>query len=251
VEPYGCGGYHYASITINCGVGERKCLGFKYSTLCALWLVVIDARLLRLRCMKTMKKNKKVREDPKQAKGAMAPVGSDFFERSWEQSWTYIRTVVDVMHEPILILDKDFRVVAANESFYGTFQVLPEDTEKKIVYKLGDGQWNIPALKKLLEDILPKNTFFRGFEVDHEFPSIGRKVMMLNARRIYRNTATSKAFPAIILLAMEDVTEMMSVARKLADHTTEFETELTKRTGRLETDLMKLMQEIKGLKKKN
>src|SRR5580698_6305371 len=93
------------------------------------------------------------------------PVGADFFERLWEESWTYIRTVVDVVREPILILDKDLRVMAANESFYRMFQVESKDTEKRIIYELGNGQWNIPALRKLLEDILPKNTFFKGFEV--------------------------------------------------------------------------------------
>jgi two-component system CheB/CheR fusion protein len=88
-------------------------------------------------------------------------VGADFFERLWKESWTYIKTVVDVVREPVVILDKDFRVMAANESFYRTFQVESKDTENKVVYELGNGQWNIPALRKLLEDILPKNTFLR------------------------------------------------------------------------------------------
>src|SRR3989344_5577647 len=103
------------------------------------------------------------------------PFAEDFFALLWEESWTYIKTVVDVVREPILVLDKEFRVMAANESFYSSFQVEKKDTEKKIVYELGNGQWNIPALRKLLEDILPKNTFFKGFQVAHEFPFIGRK----------------------------------------------------------------------------
>jgi len=134
----------------------------------------------------------------------------------WEESWTYIKTVVDVVREPVLILDKDFRVLAANEHFYYTFQAEPKDTENKIVYELGNGQWNIPALKKLLEDILPKNTFFKGFEVTHEFPSIGRKIMILNARQIHFTEGVTPRH--IILLAIEDVTEMMVVADTLADH---------------------------------
>lgn len=147
------------------------------------------------------------------------PIGPDFFERLWEESWIYIKTVVDVVREPILILDKDFRVMAANEPFYRMFQVEPKDTESKVVYDLGNGQWNIPALRKLLEDILPKNTFFKGFEVAYEFPIIGRKVMILNARQIhYKNDTVSEIFPSIILLAMEDVTEMMVVAETLAGH---------------------------------
>src|SRR3989344_6276397 len=85
----------------------------------------------------------------------------DFFERAWEESWTYIKTVVDVMREPILILDKNFRVMAANEPFYRTFQVEQKDTEGVVVYRLGNGQWNIHALRKLLAEILPQNTFFK------------------------------------------------------------------------------------------
>ena len=115
----------------------------------------------------------------------LKPMGEDFFERLWEESWTYIKTVVDVVREPVLILDHDLKVMAANESFYRMFQVEVKDTENKIVYELGNGQWNIPALKKLLEDILPQNTFFKGFEVAHNFPVIGHKVMILNARQIF------------------------------------------------------------------
>lgn len=177
------------------------------------------------------------------------PIGSDFFERSWEESWTYIKTMVDVVREPVLILDKNFRVMAANESFYEMFQVEPKDTEKKIVYDLGNGQWNIPALRKLLENILPKNTFFKGFEVAHEFAFIGHKTMILNARRIYKEGSegrTAEAFPPIIMLAIEDVTEMMAVAKKLADHTNQFEYDLTEQTHRLTMRLERLEKEISG-----
>lgn len=174
--------------------------------------------------------------------------GTDFVERFWEESWTYIKTVVDVVREPILILDKDFRVMAANESFYRTFQVEPKDTEKRIVYELGNGQWNIPALRKLLEDILPQNAFFKGFEVAHEFPSIGRKVIILNARQIHFKKDT--VFQPIILLAMEDVTEMMVVAETLAGHANQLETKLTEQTQRLEVHIGKLEKEINELKKR-
>jgi len=173
----------------------------------------------------------------------------DLAELLWDESWTYIKTVVDVMREPILILDKDFRVMAANDPFYHTFQVEPKETENKVVYDLGNGQWDIPALRKLLEDVLPKNTFFKGFQVSHEFPHIGRKVIILNARQIYRKSSSSKEFPPIILLAMEDVTDMMDVARKLAEHTNKFEVKLTERTSLLEVQMEKLVREIYGLKK--
>ncbi len=192
-----------------------------------------------------MEKNKKNTEQ------IVEPVGVDFVQRFWEESWTYIKTIVDVVREPILILNKDLCVVAANESFYRMFQVQPQNTESKVVYELGNGQWNIPALRKLLEDILPKNTFFRGFEVIHEFPFIGRKVMILNARQIYfKEDTTSKSFPSIILLAMEDVTEMMVVAETLAGHANRLETKLAERTQKMEIQIGKLEKEIKEFKKK-
>ncbi len=141
--------------------------------------------------------------------------------------------------------------MAANEPFYRMFQVEEKDTEGKIVYRLGNGQWDIPALRKLLEDILPKNTFFKGFEVTHEFPFIGRKVMLLNARQIHvQDRPGSEAFPPIILLAIEDITEMVSVAEKLAEHTNTFEIRLTERTQKLETYILKLGKEISALKGK-
>jgi two-component system, chemotaxis family, CheB/CheR fusion protein len=177
--------------------------------------------------------------------------GADFFERSWEESWTYIKTVVDVVHEPVLILDKDLRVLAANGSFYKTFQVESKDTENKIIYELGNGQWNIVKLRKLLEDILPKSSFFKGFEVTHKFPGIGQKTMILNARQIHiQKESTTDIFPAIILLAMEDITEMMNVAKMLSDHTNKFETELTERTRKLEIHISELEKEIRALKVK-
>jgi nitrogen-specific signal transduction histidine kinase len=176
-------------------------------------------------------------------------IGADFVSHFWEKSWTYIKTVVDVVREPVLILDKSFRVMAANESFYRVFQVDPKETEQKVVYELGNGQWNIPALRKLLEDILPKNTFFRGFEVSYEFPSIGHKTMMLNARQIHVKEDTS--FPPIILLAMEDVTEMMGVAEMLARHTKQFEIKTGERVEKLEICIKKLEKEIDGLKNKS
>jgi nitrogen-specific signal transduction histidine kinase len=179
------------------------------------------------------------------AETAASGTGADFFDSLWEESWTYIKTVVDIVREPVLILDKELHVMVANDSFYRTFQVEAKDTEHKLVYDLGDGQWNIPALRKLLDEILPKNTFFKGFEVIHKFPTIGRKVMILNARQIH-----SKKFPPIILLAMEDVTEMMAVAETLAGHANAAELRFAEKTQKLETHIGKLEQEINDLKKK-
>jgi len=190
----------------------------------------------------------------KETKQNQIPISADFFEQLWERSWSYIKTVVDVVREPVLVLDKDFRVLVANEPFYRTFHVEPADTESKIVYELGDGQWNIPALKKLLEDVLPKNAFFKGFEVIHDFPFIGHKVMVLNARQIHfakQDGATSEAFPPIILLAIEDITEMMVIAETLVGHTKQLEAKLTEKTEKLEDYIKKLEKEIKVIKELN
>lgn len=188
------------------------------------------------------------------AREIIESVKADFFSRMWEESWTYIKTVVDIVREPVMVLDKDLRVMVANDSFYRTFQVEPKDTEGTIVYKLGDGQWNIPALRKLLEDILPKNTFFKGFEVIHNFPAIGRKVMILNARRIHstlrKDGNAPDMLPPIILLAMEDVTEMMVVAETLAGHANQTEAKFVAQTKKLETHISALEKEINELKNK-
>lgn len=188
------------------------------------------------------------------AEAIIKPIRADFFDRVWEESWIYIKTVVDVVREPVLILDKEFRVMVANEVFYQMFRVEAKDTEGKVVYKLGNGQWDIPALRKLLEDILPKHTFFKGFEVSHKFPLIGEKIMLLNARQIHsrfvKEDSTPELCPPIILLAMEDVTEMMLIADKLASHTRDLETTLSERTQILEAQIEKLAKEMKICKKK-
>jgi len=168
--------------------------------------------------------------------------------RVWQESWDYITAIVDTVREPFLILDEKLRVLVANESFCRTFQVAPKDTEGKPVYALGNGQWNIPALRKLLEEILPQNTFFKGFEVSHEFPLIGRRVMILNARRIDTDKDSVGVFPPIILLAMEDVTEIMFIADTLAGHANRHEVRITERTHELEARIGKLQKEVNKLK---
>jgi len=178
-------------------------------------------------------------------------VGANFFVEFWEESWTYIKTVVDVLREPVLILDKNFKVLAANEAFYKLFQVEQIDTEDKVIYTLGNGQWDIPALRKLLEDILPKNTFFKGFEVEHDFPQIGHRTIFLNARHIHsRDKTTSELFPPIIMIAMEDVSDIMSIASRLAQYTNKLEETLTTRTQKLEVKIAILEKKITQQKKK-
>jgi PAS domain S-box-containing protein len=154
----------------------------------------------------------------------------------WKVAWTYIRTVVDTLRESFLILDEDLRVISANKTFYTMFHVSQKETEGKRVYNLGDGQWNIPKLKILLEDILPKNTFFESFRVTHDFPKIGKKIMLLNARRIY--TVDDKQ--PIMLLAMEDITKQVQLEDQLKEYTKKLHLEVTKRTAELEVRVREL-----------
>jgi PAS domain-containing protein len=145
-------------------------------------------------------------------------IDKNFTLKKWDKSWTYIKTVIDIVREPILILDMNFRVMFANDPFYKVFRVKQNETKGKIVYNLGNGQWDIPLLRKLLEKILPKHTYFKGFKVDHLFPMIGRKVMLLNARQIHvKDKSNSEERSPIILLAIEDITAMMSVAEAVAN----------------------------------
>ena len=114
----------------------------------------------------------------------------------------YAENIVETIREPLIVLDKDLKVISANNAFYRNFKVKSEETIGKFIYNLGNRQWDIPQLKKLLEDILSTNTSFEDFEVEHDFPNIGAKKMILNARRIHQKGKT----PELILLAIEDVT---------------------------------------------
>jgi two-component system CheB/CheR fusion protein len=127
----------------------------------------------------------------------------DLLKRSLDESRSYIATLSESAREPILILDSGLRIINANNSFYKKFMVEPVETEGRFVYELGGGQWNIPRLRSLLEDILPTHSRIDDFEVRTDFPQIGHKVMLLNARRI--QTEVGKE---VILLAIEDVTEL-------------------------------------------
>ena len=92
--------------------------------------------------------------------------------------------IVETAREPLLVLDSDLRVVLANRSFYDSFKVTPEETIGKLIFDLGNRQWDIPKFRTLLEEILQKDNMFGNYEVEHEFSGIGHKVMLLNARRI-------------------------------------------------------------------
>jgi hypothetical protein len=135
------------------------------------------------------------------------------------------------------------KVLSANRSFYDTFQVSEDATIHRKVYDLGNGQWNIPKLKSLLEDILPKSTFFKDFEVEHEFPTIGHKTIVLNARRIY---ATGETNP-IMMLAMEDVTKQKKLEEQLKEYAEKLSQDTTIRTAELEKRVLELERLNKNL----
>ena len=123
----------------------------------------------------------------------------------------YFKDIVGTIREPLLVLDASLRVLGANRSFYKFFKVKAGETIGKLVYDLGNSQWDIPGLRLLLETILPQKAAFHDYNVEHDFPIIGRRILLLNARRISR--LPNKA--AWILLAFEDVTERMELERKL------------------------------------
>ncbi len=114
----------------------------------------------------------------------------------------YSQDIVDTVREPLLMLDTTLRVHSANRAFYQTFQVSAQETEHHLIYELGNGQWDIPDLRRLLEDVVPKSSVFNDFELVHTFPVIGRRVMLLNARKL-----KAGSHGELLVLAMEDVTE--------------------------------------------
>jgi PAS domain S-box-containing protein len=124
-------------------------------------------------------------------------------EETFMEAQKYAESIVETIREPLLVLTADLKVFSANQSFYQTFRVTSEETEGRFIYSIGNRQWDIPALREFLEEIIPKNTHFNNFEVDHELPVIGRKRMLLNARRIYREGKGTD----MILLAIDDITE--------------------------------------------
>ena len=127
--------------------------------------------------------------------------------------------ILDTVREPLLVLDHEFRVMQANRAFFRTFRVEPRDTIGTVLFDLGDGQWDIARLRELLRDKLPVEAQLDDFDVDHVFPGIGRKIMMLNARLVSQGPNE----PRIILLAIEDITERRFTEWHLADQHRELE----------------------------
>ena len=126
---------------------------------------------------------------------------------------TLAQAIVDTVREPLLVLDKDLRVLAASRSFYSTFRVVPSITQGQLLYELGDGQWDIPRLRLLLERIVPEHGVMDDYEVEHQFPEIGLRTMLLNARKVFYegNSQTT------LLLGIEDVSARRAQGREKED----------------------------------
>jgi nitrogen-specific signal transduction histidine kinase len=123
------------------------------------------------------------------------------------------QSIVDTVREPVVVLDQDLRVIAASRSFYSKFKVTPEETQGKPLFSLGDGQWDIPKLRTLLEKIIPQHGVMDDYEVEHEFPDIGHRTMLLNARQVLYKEGASPT----ILLGIEDITGQRILEREKDD----------------------------------
>ena len=166
-------------------------------------------------------------------------------------------TLVDVARESFLILDSKLMVISANPVFYANFKVSEKETLNVLLYKLGNGQWDIPELKKVLEEILPEKREVRDYEVTHAFESIGKRTILLNARQIDS--------VQLIILAMEDITVRKGLEEQLAKYAEGLEIKVSERTKELaervkelestnktmidrELKMMELKEEIERLK---
>jgi PAS domain S-box-containing protein len=135
-------------------------------------------------------------------------------DEAQERTLAYAESIVHTIREPLVVLDGQSHVVSANRSFYQIFQVRPDETQNQLLYDLGNRQWDIPRLRELLEEILPRKTVVEGFEVDWNFPTIGHKTMLLNARALRREEGKE----AMILLAIDDITERKQAEEALAQY---------------------------------
>jgi chemotaxis protein methyltransferase CheR len=127
-----------------------------------------------------------------------------------EDACALAQAIVDTVREPVLVLDKALRVRAASRSFYSVFKVSPADTQGRLLYELGDGQWDIPKLRLLLEKIIPEHGVMEDYEVEHEFPGAGHRTMCLNAREVFYEGGADPT----ILLGMQDVTRQNALERE-------------------------------------
>ena len=128
-------------------------------------------------------------------------------EMGIQEALEYTESIINTVHDSLIILYEDLTVALASRSFYQAFEVKPEETEGQLIYDLGNHQWDIPKLRHLLEEILPKTTSFDDFEIEHDFPHIGKRIMLLNACRIYLKANRTK----LIIITIKDITERKKI----------------------------------------
>jgi PAS domain S-box-containing protein len=160
----------------------------------------------------------------------------EVIKKSADEASEFAESVINTVREPLISLNQDLRVVTVSRSFYEFFKVKPEETVGKLIYDLGNKQWDIPKLRELLETILPQKTTFENYEVEHDFSTIGRRVMLLNARQIERGMGKER----IILLAIEDITERKEIEaglEKAHEELKDLATEL-ERTARVKSEFL-------------
>ena len=143
------------------------------------------------------------------------------------------QAIVDTIHDPLLVLDQNLRVVTANRAFHQTFRMNRQDIQGRPLYGLGDGQWDIPKLRLLLEDVAPQHAVVEAYEVERDFPIIGRRLMLLNAREIFNQRDSRN----LILLTFEDVTDRRAAECEIAELLQQKETLLQEMQHRVANSL--------------
>jgi two-component system CheB/CheR fusion protein len=160
----------------------------------------------------------------------------EVIKQSEDEAREYAESIINTVREPLIALDQDLRVVSVSRSFYEVFKVNPKETVGQLIYDLGNKQWDIPKLRELLETILPQKTTFDNYEVEHDFATIGRRIMLLNARQIHRVLGKER----VILLAIEDITDRREIENgleKAHEELKELAAEL-KRTARVKSEFL-------------
>ena len=161
-------------------------------------------------------------------------------ELAVQEARRHAENIVEAVGEPLIVLDANLRVISANHSFYQTFQVTAEETEGQLIYELGNHQWDIPKLRKILEAILPKNTTLDNLKIECYLPNIGQRALLLNARRLYREGDNIQ----MALLTIEDITEHRQVDEELRRHRERLEELVKERTTEIRMVNAELQQKI-------
>ena len=146
-----------------------------------------------------------------------------------EAAKDYAEQIVETVRDPLLVLTPGLRVRSANPAFYHLFQVRPAETEGQLLYQLGHGQWDIPALRRLLEELLPQQAILTDYEVTHTFAQLGSRTILLNARRLDH--------VPLILLAMEDITVRTHAEASLQQQQAALERQVQERTAALHREM--------------